>query len=216
MIKGLLFDLDGVLIDSELWHIRLDEKCLKDLGYDDVDPMVFVHLIGAGKGMDPWELIYRELPDEYREKNFKEIFRSYKLTQFDYPPFKELLFPEVKETIKKLKDKNYRLACCSSSKADYINKALLDCEIKEYFDVVLSGHDFTRSKPDPEIYLTAMKKLGLDNDECLVIEDSPYGIKAGKNAGMFVGCRRDYNFGLDQSESDYIFDDLSGIFSFLN
>ena len=98
----------------------------------------------------------------------------------------------------------------------YINKALIDCEIKEYFDVVLSGHDFTRSKPDPEIYLTAMKKLGLDNDECLVIEDSPYGIKAGKNAGMFVGCRRDYNFGLDQSESDYIFDDLSGIFSFLN
>ena len=102
MIKGLLFDLDGVLFDTELWHIRLDKKCLDDLGYRDVDPMVFVSLIGAGKGMDPWEYIYRQLPDEYRSNGFKERFRAYKATQFDFPPFKELIYPEVKKVLKKL------------------------------------------------------------------------------------------------------------------
>ena len=124
MIKGLLFDLDGVLFDTELWHIRLDKKCLDDLGYRDVDPMVFVSLIGAGKGMDPWEYIYRQLPDEYRSNGFKERFRAYKATQFDFPPFKELIYPEVKKVLKKLKEDNYLTACCSSSRPEYIQKAL--------------------------------------------------------------------------------------------
>ena len=161
MIKGLLFDLDGVLFDTETWHIRLDEKCLKDLGYNDVDPMVFVSLIGAGKGMDPWEAIYRQLPDEYRTNGFKENFRNYKSTQFDFPPYKELIFPEVKEALKKLDKENYLMACCSSSRPEYILKALKDCGIDIFFDAILSGHDFKRSKPDPEIYLTAMKKTRL-------------------------------------------------------
>ena len=215
MIKGLLFDLDGVLLDTEMWHIRLDEKCLKDLGYDDVDPMVFVHLIGAGKGMDPWEAIYRQLPEEYRKKGFKEEFRSYKMSQFDFPPFKELIFPEVRNTLKRLKEEGYLMACCSSSRPEYIHKALKDCEISEYFDVVLSGHDFVASKPDPEIYLTAMSRLGLNADECMVVEDSPYGIKAGKNAGMAVSCIKDHHFNMDQSEADYMFDDLEGLYSLL-
>ena len=216
MIKGLLFDLDGVLIDSELWHIRLDEKCLKDLGYDDVDPMVFVSLIGAGKGMDPWDEIYRKLPDEYRSNGFKEKFRNYKMSQFDFPPFKQLIYPEVKEVLKKLKENNYLLACCSSSRPEYINKALRDCEIDKYFDVVLSGHDFSKSKPDPEIYLTAMEKLNLKSDECMVIEDSPYGISAGKRANMLVGCRKDYNFNLDQKDADYMFEDLNDLYELLS
>lgn len=216
MIKGLLFDLDGVLFDTELWHIRLDKKCLDDLGYRDVDPMVFVSLIGAGKGMDPWEYIYRQLPDEYRSNGFKERFRAYKATQFDFPPFKELIYPEVKKVLKKLKEDNYLTACCSSSRPEYIQKALKDCGIDDYIDEVLSGHDFLRSKPDPEIYLTAMKKLGLSNSECMVVEDSPYGIQAGKNAGMIVSCRKDHIFGLDQSCADFAFDDLNGLYDLLD
>ncbi len=216
MIKGLLFDLDGVLIDSERWHLKLDEKCLIDLGYDDIDPMVFVYLIGAGKGMDPWESIYSKLPEEFRYNGFKEKFRSYKASQFDFPPFKELVFPEVREVLHKLKEKNYLLSCCSSSRPEYIDKALKDCDITDCFDVVLSGHDFVRSKPDPEIYLTAMDRLKLRNDECMVIEDSPYGIKAGKSAMMKVGCRKDHDFDLDQSEADYLFEDLNELLSLLS
>ncbi len=141
---------------------------------------------------------------------------AYKATQFDFPPFKELIYPEVKKVLKKLKEDNYLTACCSSSRPEYIQKALKDCGIDDYIDEVLSGHDFLRSKPDPEIYLTAMKKLGLSNSECMVVEDSPYGIQAGKNAGMIVSCRKDHIFGLDQSCADFAFDDLNGLYDLLN
>ena len=215
VIKGLLFDLDGVLFDTEMWHIKLDAVCLKDLGYDDVDPMVFVALIGAGKGCDPWEAIYRKLPDEYRTNGFKENFRNYKSTLFTFPPFAELIYPEVKEALISLKNRGYRLACCSSSKPEYINKALIDSDIMEYFDVVLSGHDFTQSKPDPEIYLTAMNKLNLTNSECMVIEDSSYGIEAGKRADMIVSCINDHFFNIDQTKADYHFENLKELDEFL-
>ena len=215
MIKGLLFDLDGVLVDTEIWHIKLDEVCLKDLGYDDVDPMVFVSLIGAGKGMDPWEEIYRKLPEKYRYNGFKDNFRNYKSTLFSYPPFSELIFPEVAESLKFFKENGYLMACCSSSKPDYINKALKDCDIYKYFDIVLSGHDFSKSKPDPEIYLTAMNKLNLKNSECAVIEDSSYGIKAGKNAEITVFCIKDHFFNIDQTNADYMFENLKELKEFL-
>lgn len=208
MIKGLLFDLDGVLINTEMWHFKMDEICLSELGYDDISPMAFISLIGAGKGMDPWENVYRQIPEKYRTNGFKEKFRDYKLSKFVYPPFKELLFPEAKEALQSLKEHGYLLACCSSSKPDYIEKALKDCDIYDYFDVVLSGHDFNKSKPDPEIYLTAMNKLGLDNPQCVVIEDSSYGIEAGKNAEMTVFCIKDYFFGIDQTRADYYLENL--------
>lgn len=215
MIKGLLFDLDGVLINTEMWHFKMDEICLHELGYNDIDPMAFISLIGAGKGMDPWEEVYRQIPEKYRTNGFKEKFRDYKLSKFVYPPFKDLLFPEVKESLQKLKTNGYLLACCSSSKPDYIEKALKDCDIYNYFDVVLSGHDFTKSKPDPEIYLTAMNQLNLNPSQCAVIEDSSYGIEAGKNAKMTVFCIHDHFFNIDQTKADYKLENLKELEEFI-
>ncbi len=211
MIRGLFFDLDGVLIDSEYWHQRLNERCLKDLGCEDIDPRVFYVLIGSGKGVDTWAKIYENIPARYRENNFKETFRNYKMKQFDYPPFKQIVFPEVKDALFELKDLGYRMACCSSSAKAYIEKALQDSEISDCFELVITGHDFSQSKPNPEIYLTAMNRMELTRSECMVIEDSPYGLEAGKNAGMVSVARRDEHFDLDQSKADYIIDSLSDL-----
>ena len=208
-IKGLLFDLDGVLLDSERWHQRLNVRCINDLGWDDFDPRLFYYTVGAGKGMDPWDRILSEAPIKYRNVETKKIFQEYKQSLYDWVPFTEVIFPEVKRVLRHLSQAGYKLACCSSSRQEYIDKALCDCNIRRYFDVVVTGHDFTRSKPDPEIYLYAMKKLCLTVEECLVIEDSLYGIKAGKNAAMKVAARKDHDFGFDQSMADYLFEDLS-------
>lgn len=216
MIRGLLFDLDGVLIHSELWHQKLNIRCLKDLGCSDIDPKVFYYTIGSGKGSDPWDRIYEEIPGRYRECGFKETFKAYKAKQFVYPPFSEIVFPDVKNSLAKLKSEGYQLACCSSSRIDYIETALSDCGIADLFDLIISGHDFTRSKPDPEIYLAAMNRLSMNYDECVVIEDSVYGIQAGKNAGMVVVARRDRDFGLDQSQADYLIDSLDEMDDILN
>ncbi len=211
MIRALFFDLDGVLIDSEFWHQELNERCLKDLGCDDIDPRVFLVLIGTGKGVDAWEKIYEGIPEKYRESNFKQTFRTYKLKQYDYPPFEQIVFPDVEAALHDLKRQGFRMACCSSSHRIYIEKALRDCKIDDCFELIVTGHDFTQSKPNPEIYLMAMKKMGLDASECLVIEDSPYGIQAGKNAGILTAARKDDRFGLDQTQADYIIGSMADL-----
>jgi HAD superfamily hydrolase (TIGR01509 family) len=118
------------------------------------------------------------------------------------------MFPETQPVIRELHEKGYKLACCSSSSPDYIDRALTDMEIKQYFDVIVSGHDFEHGKPAPDIYLYARDRFGLKSGECLVVEDSPIGIKAGKQAEMTVVARRDHVFGMDQSAADYHVDSL--------
>lgn len=74
--------------------------------------------------------------------------------------------------------------------------------IKEFFDVILSGEDFENSKPDPEIYISAMKSLGVKKHDCIIIEDSDYGIEAGNKAGAFVIAKKDERFGFSQAKAD--------------
>ena len=87
--------------------------------------------------------------------------------------------------------------------------------IKSHLSVI-SDEDVKNPKPSPEIYLKAIERLGVNRDETLVIEDSSTGIKAGKNAGICTLARDSSRFFVDQSEADYIFDDLHEVFNILN
>ena len=104
-----------------------------------------------------------------------------------------------------------KVACASSSSPEYIERALTECGIKEYFDLQVSGYDFEKSKPNPDIYLFCRDKFGLTSEECLVIEDSPYGIQAALSAGMPVLARRDTQFSMDQSKATKIIDSLNEV-----
>jgi HAD superfamily hydrolase (TIGR01509 family) len=87
------------------------------------------------------------------------------------------------------------------------------CSIRKYFTAAVAGDEVTRCKPDPEIYLTAAKHLGLKPEECIVFEDAEAGIEAGKRAGMKVialATTFDRNF-LEKTEADYIIDDFRGL-----
>ncbi|WP_181897459.1 HAD family hydrolase, partial [Staphylococcus felis] len=84
-----------------------------------------------------------------------------------------------------------------------------------YFDLIISGEDFTESKPYPEIYLTALKCLGLKSSEVIVIEDSHYGIEASKNALIKTIVYKEQRMSVNQSRSDFIFDNMNYIVSFL-
>ena len=77
--------------------------------------------------------------------------------------------------------------------------------------MIVTGDDFKESKPNPEIYLYCQKTLKLKSDECLVVEDSPIGIEAGKRAGLKVVARKDTKLNMDQSLADYYIDDLWGL-----
>ena len=94
--------------------------------------------------------------------------------------------PYVLELLSYLKNKQITLALASSSPIDNIEDVLKQCEIETYFKYIVSGENFKRTKPDPEIYEYTCKQIGVSKDEIWVVEDSEYGIEAAKNAGLKV------------------------------
>lgn len=207
MIKAVIFDMDGVIIDSEpVYYKRMmeflesrehlfdDRELKKVVGSSSKDTL---RMIG--------EIIRQEIIEEEFTKEYEDFFQD---RPIDY---KEILYPEIRLLLRDLRAKGYRLALASSSSPDNISHVLNECELEEYFTVVLSGHDFKDSKPHPEIYLETAKQLNVKPEECMALEDSSYGIESAKSAGMTVVAREDDRFGFDQSKADYIFTDLRNI-----
>ena len=126
-----------------------------------------------------------------------------------YPcDYRKLLNPGVAETLAGLKERGVRVALASSSPLNNIEEVLGTCGIRDYFEFLVSGEQFKRSKPDPDIYLHAIDRLGLPADRCCCVEDSLYGITAGKRAGLTVIAKREERFGFSQDAADKIIDRL--------
>ncbi len=92
---------------------------------------------------------------------------------------------------------------------------LKENELECYFNIIVSGEDFKESKPNPEIYHDTRAKLQLAPEECLIVEDSSYGIQAGKAAGMEVVAIKDTQFSFDQSAADYFIDKTTDLINLL-
>ncbi len=215
MKKAILFDLDGVLFNTEHFDQLVNTNFVKENNLK-TNPKIFRAWVGSNPALPTWEeKIFPYICEEDDRDTFQERLHAYRAEKRALWDFSEMIFPESKGVVKSLKERGLLLACCSSSAPEYIDKALKQGEIKEYFDLIVSGRNFTNSKPAPDIYLYAMNYFKVTSDECLVIEDSPYGIKAGKNANITVLARRDKEFGMDQTEADYIIEDLNEIEKYL-
>ena len=94
---------------------------------------------------------------------------------------------------------------------DNIREVLQACGIEDSFEVIVSGEQFHESKPNPEIYLHTCEVLGLDPRVCCCVEDSPYGIEAGKRAGLTVFAKRESRFPFSQDKADAIIDTVPEI-----
>ena len=105
--------------------------------------------------------------------------------QVYYP---DILRKEVRPLLHELKQMGLQVALASSSSRECIEQVLTQCKIRELFDCIVSGHEFTHSKPDPEIYRFTMDKLRRKPEECLIVEDSTYGVQAGTAAGGVVAA----------------------------
>jgi HAD superfamily hydrolase (TIGR01509 family) len=124
------------------------------------------------------------------------------------------LFPSTKRTLERLREMKVRLAVATSSVSASARPFLDRHGLTPFFDVIVTGDEIERGKPDPDIYLRAAKKLGIGADSCLVIEDALSGIAAGKAAGMRVAAIPDRRF-VDardyEKEADYVLGNLSEI-----
>ncbi len=215
MIKAVFFDLDGVLADTEIMHQRLNEEFLT-LTHSPVPPERFYCLIGAHKSMNLWGKIVEGVDMSESAEEFKAKLHEFKRKRLAEMDYSKLVFKEVPEVLKKLKEQGIRLACASSSNINHIQTVLCSRDLISLFDVVATCDDFAKSKPAPDIYCYCMNTLKLRPEECLVVEDSTIGINAGKAAEMRVAARRDYNFGMDQHKADYWLDDLTELFTIIS
>lgn len=205
MIKGIIFDMDGVLINSEIYYynalIRLIESDGKKVDRED-----FKKIVGLS-GKDSRDVIAFYYEDDFDHGDFMHRFRSgYMGENIDYST---ILFPYVHETLDKLKSRGIKLALASSSSMRTITQAIEQTGIKNYFDFVIGGDLVENPKPDNEIYLKAMDGIGLNKDNCIAIEDSFAGIKAAKNAGLYTIAKKDFDFSINQSAADIILEDMN-------
>ena len=205
--KAVFFDLDGVLVDSERVHQKM-WRDYSDAIHASIPPERFYCLVGSHRSLELWDQILEGTIMSGREEEFLSGFLEFGPKWSENIRLWEHIFPDVEEFLKFLKKKNVYIACASSSNISYIRNILGGAGLLEYFDLLATSDDFEKSKPAPDIYLYCLEKSGVRAEECMVVEDSFYGIEAGKTAGIMVCARRDTEFYLNQSRADLLFDKL--------
>ncbi|MCQ2550121.1 MAG: Cof-type HAD-IIB family hydrolase [Lachnospiraceae bacterium] len=206
-MKAVIFDMDGVLIDSEIVYLDYQYEQLRKkypwLNRDSLFPLV-------GMSADQALVFFSKLLK--KENQMQELQQELKdLNDGCKVYYPNILRKEVKQVLEALKSMEIKIALASSSNQENIITVLTQCKILSYFDYIVSGEQFTQSKPNPEIYQNTMKKLEVLPEQCMVIEDSTYGIEAGVQAGATVVAIKDTRFAFNQSKAHIFIDNLMEI-----
>lgn len=203
--QAVIFDMDGVLFDTEEFYYRRRQHFLADKGISILHLPVSFFIGGNMKQV--WQAI---LGDDYIHWDIEKLQTYYALYKQQHPlPYKNLLFSDVKRSLERLRNARIRIALASSSSPGDIALALEEAEIKDYFELTLSGEEFPESKPHPAIYNEAARLLALPKDALLIIEDSEKGIAAGRSAEIEVWGIKDERFGLNQSQANHLVSNLT-------
>jgi len=197
MAKAVIFDMDGVLFDSQPLHFKAEIQTITHFGYP----------------ISESEL--KEYLGWYEDDFWKEVISRYNLKatvhqmkEFEHPLIENLLResvlpdPDLQEILTSLRAKKLRLAVASSSPRHWVNIVLDGLSIRNLFDEIVSGEDVKNGKPAPDIFLKAANQLGIESSDCIVVEDAPAGIEAANTAGMYsVALRGSVNASLDLSKA---------------
>jgi beta-phosphoglucomutase len=180
MIKAILFDMDGVLIDAKDWHYDALNRALEHFGYtisreshlstfDGLPTRQKLHILSGSRGLP-----------EGLHKFLNDLKQSYTL-EISYQRCKPVFNHQY--ALSRLKEDGYKLGVCSNSVRQSIEAMMklsaLDC----YLDHLISNQDVVKGKPDPEMYLKAMDIFDVKPEECLILEDNDHGIQAANASG---------------------------------
>ncbi|WP_035425312.1 HAD family hydrolase [Atopobium fossor] len=203
-IRAVLFDMDGVLIDSENFYNQRRAAFLKSVGRA---PQKIIDLFGSND-QAIWETL---VPEDAQLRSM--LYAQYDVYRAQHPiDYATKSNPQVCELFEVLRARGLAIAICSSSEPNMIQAYLDSQNLGSLVDFVISGTQCARHKPHPDIYLQAMETLQVQPQQCLVVEDSPTGIKAGRASGAYVAALSQYANGkLDQSEAHVVVDHLLDI-----
>ncbi|MBL7854010.1 MAG: beta-phosphoglucomutase [Cyclobacteriaceae bacterium] len=213
MIKALIFDLDGVIVDTAHYHFVAWQRLARELGIDFTEKDN-ERLKGVSR-MRSLEIIL-EIGNRQMSESEKERLATRKNAWFveyiqNVKP--DEIFPGVKEMIQTCKAAGFRVALASSSKN--ARTVLRNLKVEDLFEGFVDGNMITHSKPNPEIFLKAAAQLGVEPQHCVVFEDAEAGVEAALAAGMkCVGVGSPENVGkanqIVKNTADFKLADLAG------
>ncbi len=179
MIKAILFDMDGVIVDTLHYHYLAWDRMFQEFG-----GRVSKHTVLLHEGRNSREIIpilMKEagvyLPDDQWDEFIDKKRKYYRsIVQVNY-------FPKVFEVITELRNRGLKTALVTASARKNMEKSI-PADKQRLFNAILTAEDFTNAKPNPEPYLKAQQILNVELNECVVVENAPLGIESAKNAGM--------------------------------
>lgn len=194
-IKAVIFDMDGVLIDAKDWHYEALNRSLDYFGYTPIsrnDHLARFDGLSTTKKLEMHFQTKDLNKSQHQEINNKKQELTFKIVDEKCQPLDFHI-----KMLKKLKEKNYKLAVCSNSITKTIELMLGKAGIIDFFDFYLSNEDVTNPKPDPEIYNKAIEKMNLQPSEVLICEDNVRGIESAiksKSYVLEIGSVEDTNY----------------------
>lgn len=212
MIKAVIFDMDGVIVDTEPIYEKVNKDFYAKYGIDmekiDTEKYIGVNLI------ETWEDLLNnfELKSEYADYSLEDIIEDHVHSYYKgLESSEELkLMPGIIDWFKFLKENNYKLIIASSSYEPIIEYIIQEFKLDDFFVGYADGNEVENGKPAPDIFIKAAEKLGLKNEECLVIEDSEHGITGAKKAGSkVIGFKQREDAEQDLSEADIVIEEFN-------
>lgn len=204
--RAILFDMDGVLVDSEPLFLAAINRLLVQEGVEPVSVEENEEYLIGTTINETWRQlkIHRTLPlptEEYIRR-YDEIVRQVMMEELEPQP-------GVRELLEVCSRRGLPKAVASSSLHMWVDLKLNAIGLTDAFDAVLGGDDVSRGKPEPEIYITAAERLGVPPAECIAIEDSPIGIAAAVASGAYtIAVRTEYTRNLDVSQAHTVLESL--------
>jgi HAD superfamily hydrolase (TIGR01509 family) len=203
-LKAIIFDMDGVIIDSEPLHFKLEKELLEELG---------------GKINKKEHEAFVGTTDYYMWKTFKGKFNlkysveemiKIKKERFIENIHKIELVDNFYEFMLKMYEEGFLMGLASSNNKNAVDAIVKKFQLDKYLKFIISGEEVSKGKPNPEIFLTAAKKMNVKPSECLVIEDATNGITAAKSAGMkCIGLKSSNSGNQDLSKADLVINNFN-------
>jgi len=209
VVKAVVYDLDDLMVNSYPLHSIASDEVLKKYGVDlkEVNDMR-ANFVGM-RISD----ILKMIVDRFDLKVSMGKLRKERSAIFLKLVREKLKsMPGLLNSLELIKKKDFKIAIASSGTREYINTVIAKFKISSYFDLIVSGDDVKKGKPDPETYIVTSKKMGLDPGEIVVLEDATNGIAAAKSAGCWcIAIKNPYTPYQDLSKADLFIDSLGNL-----
>ena len=181
---GFIFDMDGVLVNSNPFHKIAWKNFLLAKGYPFTDELFDTVISGRTGNTTLGMIMDKEMPDRVVAGYLKEIDLEFRKI---FGATEECIhFPGLYEFLEAIKSAGIKTALATSAPTENVNQAIEKLQLQDYFHVIIDKNDVSLGKPDPEVYLTTLARLGVSKDNCVVFEDSKAGVQSALGAGLRV------------------------------